>query len=375
MTLNIDYLILNIELSNTKLDFDSLKWIDYTTRLEEYSTKIYRNVLKVYQDGRQCATVLFLPHVGSCLSENFAQIQFDNWVLYERLPIIEQMKNDILYMLQAKATGINRIDLAVDGLQSDFCHAMFYLMELVRDNAVLIAGRERTFTDHGDTNGNYTGFSMGERGADRYCRFYDKSINLQQKNKPWIKFRHGVFFPNEEENIWRLEMQLNRKFVSHIENIDVIFSWKFLHTLFECSLVNYLELFENFGQVVKARNPKIEIFDRSKLKEYFRIMGKQDDQKRGFYRTKRNSGTEIELQKSKRLFKQMFIRYAKNQENIAPLMIWTEIFQGKEIDWNEYFFKKRDYWIIEQSKKGFEILIDWKHFWKTIQTIEDTLCK
>lgn len=374
MLLNIDYLILNGEIETLKKDWDNIRWADYSTKLEEYSTRNFRNVLAIYDNGKEIAKVFFEPYTGSCLSQGFCQIQFSNWLLWERLQILKQKVSDLSFMLGIKYTGVNRLDLAVDGLENDFSDGLFYLGNFIQDKAVIMAGRPKNMAIHATTDGKFLGISIGKRSGERFCRFYNKTEQLKENPKPWISFRHGIFIPDstiKENHIWRLEMQLNRKFLSHIENVEVVFNWRFLASMFEAGLRNFLDLYENRGSKVVSRNPRIQLFNREKLNEYLRIVGKNDTVKR-FYSTKRNGMDENTMLSNKKELKRMFCRYATNQDNIAPLLIIHEILALDDF-YNEYFFRKRDYWIIQLSKKGYEVNLDNQKFWQILQEIDNSL--
>lgn len=375
MLINIDYLILNGEIENLKKDWDNIRWADYSTRLEQYSTRNFRQVLSIFDNGKEIAKLFFEPYQGSCLSPGFCQIQFSNWIIWEQLQVLKQKVFDLAFVLGLKYTGINRIDIGLDGLKEDFSEAMhdlwFYVMH---DKSVKIAGKNKPINANGMTDGINTGWNIGKRSGERFCRFYNKTEQMKETPKPWIKFRHGVFIPDSTisgNDVWRLEMQLNRKFVSHIENVEVIFNWKFLVSMFEAGLHNFMELYENRGQKVVARNPKIEIFNRQKLRQFLAIVAK-NDLVRSFYRTKRNNGDERSITENKKELKRMFCRYLLNQDNIAPLAIMVEIFILDDF-YIDYFYRKREYWKIQLSKKGYEIDLDNQKFWEILQQIENSL--
>lgn len=374
MLLNIDYLILNGEIENLKKDWDNIRWADYSTRLEEYSTRNFRQVLSIFDNGKEIAKMFFEPYQGSCLSPGFCQIQFSNLILWERITVLAGKIQDLAFILGLRYTGINRIDIALDGLKNDFSDGLFYMGNFIQDKAVLMAGRPKNISIHATTDGKFLGVSIGKRSGERFGRFYNKTEQLKETPKPWIKLRHGIFIPDstvEENDVWRLELQLNRKFVSHIENVEVIFNWRFLSSLFEAGLHNFLDLYENRGQKVVARNPKIEIFNRQKLRQFLEIVAKKDTS-RSFYKSKRNQMDENTMLANKKELKRMFCRYAVNQDNIAPLAIMVEIFRLDDF-YQEYFYRKREYWKIQLSKKGYEIDLDNQKFWQILQEIENSL--
>lgn len=365
--INLDYVIINI-LVNVTQDWDNFRTVDsltkenrFSVRLEQYGTKIFRNVAKVYFKGAEFGTMLFEPYDGSCLDQKFGQFQIKNNFLYIPLHQLKDILQDFSFQTGIEFTGFNRLDIAVDG-SKDLGHFASYMYDFrrhIRTKDIAICGRIRDLNEYGDTTGEIFGFSYGSRSSDRYIRFYNKSkeMILRPKKHIYDYWKYVLNFEPEKETIYRFEIQLNRRFVRDIIDVWRVFDYNFLVSMFQTSTRYFFDIRENTGINRVTNMPKLD-FLRTNFLEYLDCKkNPRKLEKLGlgeFYMPVRAKETEqTTIQQDKILIKKMFFRYmSSNQELTLPLFFINEIFE-KNVSYyfDTFFMKKRDYWVQEFKEK------------------------
>lgn len=384
---NLDYLILNLEVTD-KTDFQSIPE-NFEFKLKEYGTKNLSKLAEIRYNGEELGILTYAPYSGSVIEENFAQFQLSNKFLYESPIMLRNILNELFSELHLNFTGFNRIDLALD-FNKNFLSStpveswLFDLPKLLFDEnecRIDFIGRAKNIAIHTDTNRQVKGWSFGKRNSDRFIRFYNKSLELQQvQNKPHIHdFWDLCRFGEDHSNIWRFEIQLNRRFLTELNSLDYVFNRANLIELFQISLRNF---FEPVAQIYNVKTgekrkritncPPIPFIDFEKLKSFSRI-----DVDQQFERKKRNK-TEIEVStvlQNKILAKKMFFRYLESEQtNLMPLIFLREILDIKSsFDYWTFFWDKWRYWEVDfQTKFNSLIVLDQKLMINDFRFIEET---
>lgn len=369
MKLSIDYLILNAIGNFDLVDFESIRTDRVAFRECQFPTKNFKRVIECYIDGKQVGTFFCVPHAGSVIDKGFAQFQAKNWFLYQPSGVVLAELNMIAGSINAVWTGINRLDIALDGAESSYSGAVVDLPSYINDNAVLIAGKEKVMQVMTTTKGKYTGYTIGKRSSNKFLRFYNKTEQLKEVSKPWVVAGLRTFCNYDHETVYRMEIQLNRKYLSHITDISVCFNYRFIKSMFEASLRGFFELYENEGKERVSRNPQIEIYNETKLKNWLRCI---KDKEACFFKGKAFQAEESTETQDRKLLKKMFCRYVRNQDNIAPLVIFTEIISNNE-RMLEFFYQKRQFWLVEIEKRGLFEQIDYQLMWNRVDEIAESL--
>lgn len=388
--ITIDYLIIN-GLQKKQIDLDDYRVlfpdgsIKFSGRNELYGTKVFRTVTKIYFNGNEFATLTSSPHENSIHQDGFCQIQFNNRFLYESLRYFKAIVKDFFNEYSIEPTGLNRLDIALDSQinSGGFNPVLFEIQKHLADNSCIIVGKEKILTFNTSTKANFTGFTLGLRSSDRYLRFYNKSAEMQAKQTKkhivtWWK--NTCNFWNEKNDVWRLEMQLNRRFLKDITDVFRIFDYSFLSSMFQISIEKFFDLRENLNYSREYRNPKIQIYNKEFLKEYIKtsIYSRTTERvgKGQFYMPiRKNSPVEDQtINQNKQTIKKMFFRYLKsNQESILPVFFIREIFEINPSYYElEFFSKKRSYWIAEFcSKCGGAFRFDAQKFQFDLEFVKD----
>jgi hypothetical protein len=187
-------------------------------------------------------------------------------------------------------------------------------------------------------------------------------------------------FWDVNDDVWRLEMQLNRRFLKDITDVFRIFDYSFLSSMFQISIEKFFDLRENLNYSREYRNPKIQLYNKEFLKEYINtsIYSRTTERvgKGQFYMPiRKNSPVEDQtINQNKQTLKKMFFRYLKsNQDSILPVFFIREIFEINPSYYElEFFSKKRSYWIAEFCAKcGGAFRFDAQKFQFDLEFVKD----
>jgi len=386
--INLDYIILNVSL-NPKIDWDFFRFppqersYQWSIRLEEYGTKIFRKVAKIYYGGNEFATMTYQPYCTELMGENFGQIQIANKYLYIPIQSTGGIIQDFCYRSGIEVTGLNRLDIAIDADKSEgsFKYILFNLKRELDQKEAIFCGKEKALTYYSTSKNEDSGWAFGNRSSDRYLRFYNKTKEMGEgKNKPWIrkywKYDLGI---NDDANVWRLEIQLNRRYLKDIADVWRIFDYKFIWSMFQISMENFFDLRENLNKNRETRNPKIKYLQDGAIKDYLdngfwpkiSILGNT-----GKYYPAIRTISQVEentILQNKIQLKKMFTRYCHSgQESLLPLYLIKEIFEVNQSFYELAFFtRKRDYWIQQyKAEKDLHFVFDAQKFQQDLKFIE-----
>lgn len=268
--LNMDFLILNLEGNPLTESIDGL-----TIELAEYGTKVYEHRANLTYDGEKFGTIVFKPR-SSVVPKNLVQMQLENHLYYTTDGNeLKEMVKTVVEMLGLTYQGVNRIDVALDYMREQV--EMQQLFQGIFEGKFLIKGRQKdvnyyTTTQKGKTILN--GVQVGKRGTSRFCRIYNKSVEMQKGDlKPYI----ADYWKNLGLNgtIWRFEYQLSNKFMRELENVslDTLFSKNFLFNLFQKARENHFELKHNTGKSEVNKEKDYNIIDFAKVKKFLGMIG------------------------------------------------------------------------------------------------------
>lgn len=363
--LNLDYLILNVTLSNPKLDFDAHRNKDFSLFLLKYGTRNFQSIGEIYFRGNHFATITFNPYDQSIIKPDFAQVQLVNKFLYEPKNWLKNTVLDMMFFLGATVTGVNRLDIALDGLVGEiFDMDLPFLHGLVTfETKYLICGKEKDFNGYNTSKRGLKGWTLGSKTGDRFLRFYNKSKEIENNPKPWISsyWNFQVEFNNEEQKrVWRMEYQLNRRFLRTLDkdNWICIFDYWFLHQMFKTANTGFLDTRINQGKSRDTDNKKVNLVDigiLERLNEYDKLFNRFS-RPESLYEGKKTRHLKITMKKF------AWVYWRSMQESNLSLVFVNKIMDCNRVFFEDLFFdKKIKLWVQEfEETEKLTYNFDWK---------------
>ena len=366
--INLDYLICNIEISREYIHcMDCISSKRFSFQELQYGTKNFKNSALIWMDGKEFGSIFWNPYEGSVLDCCFAQFQLKNNQMYEGLQHVKVSLLEFFSDYRLTWSGWNRIDLALDGnldYNGVFGDGLLpnnvsNLSKMVFSEKVKFTGREKAFTAYTTTTGRNTGWSFGLKSSDRFLRFYNKSDEMRKKaNKPYIcdYWRHFLGL-DMEQDVYRFEIQLNRRFVRSILKFEDLFEMSYLGILFKTALEKWFDPRINSGAARITDMKKMELVKWCVYDLW--ITGyKESNEFIKIKRVENETDTNSVLQ-NKILLKKMFFRYLHDsQENVHALVFIGEIFQkAYGFDYNGFFWQKMNLWVEDFRKKHNKLLV------------------
>ena len=381
-------MILNGIFKNNPLDFDVQHSDNFSIRTLEHGTKIFKHIAEIYYENSVLGLVSFIPYDGSVLDSGFCQIQIKNEWLYEPSNHLREVLRVFLMEFQIDFTGWNRLDICIDSpLDENYGvftsptetgnKSLLDLSYLLTNEVVQITGKEKNFTSYTTTKNKITGWLLGKRTGSRLLRFYNKSEEMRSKvNKPWI----GTFWSGRcgftdltNKDIYRLEMQFNREYLTEIVGFEDVFNHNYLLQMMITGMYRFFDLRTNTGKSRVTNEKEVMLINWYKV-EYF-ITHSAIDESEGFNAPIRKHSTYYNsVLQNKILLKKMFFRYCfEYQESLASLTIMNEIMKITEcFDYNHFVHSKIEFWAKEIDKLPFETgIFDVKQFRNDLQLIRD----
>ncbi|TRX16733.1 replication initiation factor domain-containing protein [Flavobacterium franklandianum] len=365
--INIDYLILNLEGSPFG-EFPETS--NFLTIQHDYGTKIFLFRADLYYKKEKIATFMHSPR-SKIINDQLCQIQFENHLFYTISS--NQLKHILTEFLEQTGyyfKSINRLDICLD--KQDKENTYRNLFDNLISGNYLISGRPKNISSHFETykgKSILNGFQIGKRTSDKLIRIYNKSLNLQITEKPYI---NEYFFNNniKNDNIWRFEIQLNAPFfrdlkqiATHNETVQQDMTWGIfdVSTLFELlksSTKGFFEVRENTGLSQVNKEKIIEVFNYDNLRD--QVTKQKCILRRNFKLP--ISTTTIK----KRLAKSLFREYYANEQDISYIIALNLVLE--EIDYSnelklKYWFDSKIYFYLQEFKEKDKIL---KKFDKTL---------
>lgn len=259
--ISIDYLQLYCDASH--LSYAE----EFTAEAEEYGTKNFEILEKVYLQGSLFATVQRKPR-SDILQPYAAIIKFENSLLY--YVDAELIITNFLQQCQLFILSITRIDIAVDfkkfqkGLLPQNLIKGFMKEKYLKNGRgkYTIIGNQKNALDV-----SYLRF--GTKSSDINVYLYNKSLEMREQTfKPYIAEQWKQLAGSPLEDVWRLEFSLTAKattFVDlatgEVENIDlsILSNNQQKKRLVSALEKRYFEFKINDGQANKSRMKRLQL--------------------------------------------------------------------------------------------------------------------
>lgn len=365
-SLNLDYLIINAFLALPDGELNKIENKFFTFKKQAYNTRIFKELYSVELAGKKFATITKNPH-SEVISPNLCQIQLENIILYDKSFTIFLAIESLLTAIGADFLGLNRLDIALDFENEN---TKFFnpsdLVQKIHANKYLIGGRKKAFTVHYETEqgkNTLNGFTLGKRTGERLLRVYNKSLELENNPKAHISEKHEQCQMSGQ--IWRMEYQLNSKFLASVEGMELrkCFIKEYVLQLFELAHRNFFEMHINQGKSELNKNKEIQTINFRWLKDNIEGINFECIKKK-------RTILENPISSAKRTVKGNFKEYYRDQNNTLALLNVLKMVQDYGIE--NFFESKFLYWVAEFDKKSyFNESFDLTGFQKDVLSLND----
>lgn len=247
-TISLDWLELFGEAQNVEIN-EKLTLISDSIGLKHrgHGTAMYNDLIEVYYFGEKAAVLQVNPRfIKGAMKEKSAQIKFENHLLYSDYFI--EFYEDLKAVIQFKLNNFTRIDIAIDNCKEVQEFLNFYNNQSRHDIQFLHKGKAR-FSALGldKKTMDYQQFIVGTAKSEKQLSVYNKSKELEQSNKQYIR----EFWKNNGikdcSEVFRVEMRLKSKFLKSVKDLTLknLTDSTFLASLFKTATNNFFEFVEN----------------------------------------------------------------------------------------------------------------------------------
>ena len=203
---------------------ESQNWTDFSVRLRPYGTRVYRYVSEISYHKIPFATLCYCPlsskDAGGIMNPQMCHIKLDNYWCY-RDDWHDVLKH-ALRVFRIKPKRLSRLDLACDlqyfqnGLAApDLCR------KLITRGYYKI--HQPNWAAHGRDSQQLTwnSLSFGSKNSPVFTRFYNKTLELTQKeDKQYIRECWKAAELKEERDVWRIEFALTDTGTDIVDEVD-----------------------------------------------------------------------------------------------------------------------------------------------------------
>ena len=164
------------------------------------ASRMFERCYEITVKGKPFAVAFTHPRQGNILAPDTIQLKVNNERLYT------DWVADMVYLCQFadwRVNNVSRVDIALDG----YGHLDFY--ERYMSGEIEKVGRART-VEYYEGKRELTGVDVGRKKSDKYITIYNKSKELEQSHKGYIREyweRSGLEL-SEDKPVERLELKL-----------------------------------------------------------------------------------------------------------------------------------------------------------------------
>lgn len=339
----LDWLTYSVKLHCTEPDLSYHD--DFDFQVLPQTGRTFKNLVEVYYKNDKFGILSYGGH--GAISAFAGQLQIENSFLY----IDQQELRQIIYWLEMHVgftrTNVSRLDIAIDFPENSplFPRASSLVTQLY-SGELLLSGREKKLEIYSNvTKGGLVvdGISLGNRSSAKFLRMYNKTKELVNKPKRHIERYHSQFF--SDQNIWRLEVQLNTAFWAGLKEDSLELSlWgeRYLNIM-HVALDGFFSFHLNQGKAEVNKNDSVDLIN------WKEIQSLKPNQWQTVEKQPRNV-VDDPVKKVQRAIKSNFREYFKDQRNILPLEA-TAYYMHKYSLHNWFEMKVAD-WMIDLNKQS-----------------------
>lgn len=206
-----------------------------------HGSELFECVFDVYLEGEKVAVLQQSPR--HTLAEGSAMLKLENYLFYyEDWHTIFVRITDTLHFVTKSVT---RLDVAIDGSKDIVPFLNQYLKQT--DSQIKMKGKATFKTNFEASSQNFTWFQVGSSASNKCISIYNKTKEIEQSNKIYIK----RFWENNEldteNDIYRVELRLRSKGCKDVSGFDVdkLSDSTYLASLCKTHFENFFEFVHN----------------------------------------------------------------------------------------------------------------------------------
>ena len=220
----------------------------YHVQFDGYGTSTYEQSFKVYCESNLIGALFTNPKIKSGHFQNTSVgFKVANNLLYSEnwLDIVLDFVKEIKF----EFSNITRLDIAMDGAN----HVMKFFTQFTafrliekENHYILKAGKAQMMPKALDSAISYfDGFQIGSRKSERHLIIYNKTKELKNSQKDYIKdfwLKSGID-KKELDYMIRVEVVIRGKLLTdyNLENMNLLLNKNHLVSLFQKNTVSYLD--------------------------------------------------------------------------------------------------------------------------------------
>lgn len=249
----------------------------WTYEKAEHGTRQYKELWTVYLNKDEIATVQAEPCSPKILNPRSCIVKFSNRLLYRH--DLWDIVDRFLFDHELNVSNVSRVDIAADFNQFNTYECVPFIADFLSSKLRHKGqGKGAAYFHHytipqgiGKVQRiQYTGLSFGTHESDARVYLYNKTNELKEHDKPWIRDLWKAAGLNVHAPIWRLEVSIKSKaakFRDKTSGTDYTITGDCLHNVPEISRIYHTFVHKLFAFVHNregitniTREPIIDLF-------------------------------------------------------------------------------------------------------------------
>lgn len=209
--------------------------------LTEGGAGLFKHKYEVYWYGDYVANLLCCTK-GKLIPDGVAKLEMLNFMLYSFE--WKHAYKDIMQSLNAQYKNINRLDIAIDGVNWMLPFLNDYVKQTNKNKIINLKGKAYMNSKIlNQKTMEYKSFLVGAGQSPKKIVIYNKSSELEKSNKKYIEGVWKKAGIDIKSDVCRVEMRLNSEGVKCIRNfeIDRLDDAEYLMSLFRTQAKNFFE--------------------------------------------------------------------------------------------------------------------------------------
>lgn len=248
-----------------KFSETTIKLGEFVLSHKGHGTSFYENSYDVLEGGIKVATFNCSPRSNKIMKAEASHLEIENSLLYTNfwLSVVEDITSSI--GLQIKS--YSRLDLAIDGLNYIPEFLNIYARQAPQQKIFHCLGRAKwnsLVLDHAALK--YKAFKIGSNTSEKQITVYNKTKELEQSNKNYIRHyweKNGIATDGE---VWRVEMRLKGKEINLIKHLSIqqLNNSKMMEQVFYNKAKKFFEFTYNDNDTNVTRQDRVKLINFKK---------------------------------------------------------------------------------------------------------------
>ena len=304
--IQIDWLSINVRHPENKIVCPNH---DYSVKLLDITTRHFKVIEEIYQNGERIATVTRTP-ASKIINPFTIIIKFDNAWLYK--PMLHPRLLHFIKAFNLTFHNMSRLDLSHDFVKFDNgLMPQNLIYRFLTDYYILLGKRAWQSNGQQQTKQDFQYLRFGSKTSNLNFYLYNKSLEQNKiVFKPWIIQLWESLNIDTSQDVWRLEFSIKNGNSETVDNeggeirlLNTLAATEqnFIHDLYFTLVNKYFHFKKNDGQKNVSRMESIKLFKSSINSDYFKFFHLSTETKRSdkiFIRRLEKTYNELREEKS-----------------------------------------------------------------------------